>query len=238
MLAPCPTCRGDRNSKIHGSTKKTGSFDAGGVTEHYWKSAYLLECCGCETIYYCESYHDTLDCDYEVDRRTGEETIVYDKKTKTFPTAIEDDDIPAWVSKLYRINPILSNIMLEVYAARKNNCLVLSAIGLRTALDTASDALKIDPAITMEEKLDKLLSGGWIGETEHLTLKTVVNAGNAAAHRGWVPVLDELQHLVMTLEGFIHRTFIIGKNALGVEKSIPPKQKRLKTPAVESVSST
>ena len=84
-----------------------------------------------------------------------------------------------------RIDGQLHGILSEMYTAYDNRSYILTAVGLRTALDRGTEVLGIDPAITFAEKLDALKDGGWIGDTERDILEVVTDAGNAAAHRGW-----------------------------------------------------
>ena len=86
--------------------------------------------------------------------------------------------------------------------------------------------LGIDPAITFAEKLIALKAGGWIGDTEKDILEVVTDAGNAAAHRGWSPSGREVADLLVALELFLQKAFIVGKKALGIKARIPTKPKR------------
>ncbi|WP_084739492.1 DUF4145 domain-containing protein [Frigidibacter mobilis] len=108
---------------------------------------------------------------------------------------------------------------------------ILTAIGLRTALDRGTEVLGIDPAKAFSEKLAELQSAGWIGSTEHDILNVITDAGNAAAHRAWSPEKHEIAQLLYAMEVFIQRAFIVGKNALSVKQSIPSKPKRKKVAA-------
>ncbi len=111
-----------------------------------------------------------------------------------------------------------------------------SAIGLRTALDRATEVLGVDPAITFAEKLDALVEGGWIGQTEKEILYVVTDAGNAAAHRGWAPDSHEIADLLTALSLFLQKAFIVGKKALSVKSTIPGKPKRRKDAVTTDIS--
>jgi len=115
-----------------------------------------------------------------------------------------------------------------MYVAYDHSANILTAVGLRTALDRATEVLGVDPAISFEEKLAELKNGGWIGETEHGILDVITNAGNAAAHRGWSPSKEDVGKLLTAMEAFLHRAFIVGQDALAIRANIPPKPKRQK----------
>ena len=113
-----------------------------------------------------------------------------------------------------------------MYVAYDNQSYILTAIGLRTALDRATEILEIDPALTFEKKLTALGEGGWIGDTEKALLEVVTDAGNAAAHRGWSPESHEVAALLSALELFLQKAFIVGKKALSLKANIPAKAVR------------
>jgi hypothetical protein len=132
---------------------------------------------------------------------------------------------PAWLGALHGVDPQLRVILNEMYLALDNQANILAAIGLRTALDRATEVLGINPATGFPAKLAALRAGGWIGDTEHDVLGVVTDAGNAAVHRGWSPSDEDLAKLVQVMEAFIHKAFVIGKGALEIKASIPARPK-------------
>ena len=71
--------------------------------------------------------------------------------------------------------------MLEMYVALDNDLRVVSAIAARTVFDSASELLGIEPAISFQEKLDRLGANGKISIDEEHTLQILVDAASAAA---------------------------------------------------------
>jgi hypothetical protein len=57
-------------------------------------------------------------------------------------------------------------------------------------------------------------------------LSVLADAGSAAAHRGWKPTEDDIDHLIDTLENFLHRVFVLKHNVREVKKNIPPRAGR------------
>jgi hypothetical protein len=133
-----------------------------------------------------------------------------------------------WFDGIAKVDIQLSNILAEMYVAYDSESYILTAVGLRTALDRATEVLKIDPAISFEEKLTSLKNDGLIGEAEMEVLSVVTDAGNAAAHRGWTPDAMQVSHLITAMEVFLQRAIIVGKEALKIKDKIPPKPKRKK----------
>lgn len=185
----------------------------------------LLECMGCETVFYHLSASDSESWDFRYNPITEKEEVFYPITITTYP-ATPKEERPDWTWSLVSIDSSLYEIMNEVYDAQKGNSLILAAVGLRTALDRTAVILKIDPGHTLEDKLEKLIELGYVGGQELEVLKIVIDAGSAAAHRGWSPNDKEFKNLLTALEQFIHRAVVIGQEPLGIAKSIPAKQPR------------
>lgn len=115
-----------------------------------------------------------------------------------------------------------------MYAALDNDLRVVAAVAARTAFDRASELLGIDPAIGFQEKLDSLGANGKISIDEESTLQVLVDAGNAAAHRGWRPKPEELSTMIDVVESFLHRSFIVGDGVAKLKAAVPPKPVRNK----------
>jgi len=230
VKAHCPECDGERNCTEHGNTYKSWDWEDkyhghsmnGGVTHS------ILECLGCETVFYQTESWNSEDVDHYYDAY-GQERMESAKELATYPKP-EAKNKPVWFDAMQKKDAQLHNILSQMYIALDNRAHILTAIALRTALDRATEVLGIDPAKTFDEKLNELRDGGWIGQTERDILGVVTDAGNAAAHRGWEPDGKEVGQLVSSMEVFLHRAFIVGQEALGIKGNIPAKPKRLPAP--------
>lgn len=229
MKAHCPRCDGERVCDIHGKHDQPFEFGDEGHHDRGQMDHRLLQCRGCETVFYWKSSWDTQSYDHHYNNVTGEEELQVDVRTQTYPFPEKKSARPDWVWALYRTDIVLSKIMDEVYQAADLRAFILASVGLRTALDRSAEILEIEPAISMIEKVSALLKGGWIGETESENLLVVAEAGNAAAHRGWSPEEEDFRPLLTTLEHFIERAILTGKSAQKVSSKIPAKPKRPKS---------
>ncbi len=185
----------------------------------------LLQCLGCETVFYLHNSWNDEDFDYWVDA-DGTERREANRTKTTYPKPVGQR--PQWLEALGKKDHDLKNILDQVYTAADAECLILASIGIRTAVDRATEVLGIDPTEPFVKKLSELKSGGWIGDTEHDVLSVVTDAGSAAAHRGWEPDDHEFAKLMMAVEMFIPRAILFGKDVLDVKKAIPPKKNRIK----------
>lgn len=228
--ANCPRCDGERVCIIHGEFDQPWSFDDG---RHYMEGQIdhkLVQCAGCETVFYHSSSWDSERCDYDYHHITGETVVSYPRKIVTFPLPEEKSQKPDWVWEIGKLDPQLYTILDETYKAREVNSFILASVGLRTAFDRVTEYLKIDAALSLEDKVKKLQLNGFIGETEAQTLRVLTDAGSAAAHRGWAPDQKTFKILIETLEQFIYRVVVTGKAALELTKEIPARPPRPKKP--------
>lgn len=186
----------------------------------------LLECRGCETVFYLSDAWDSESMDYYYGPN-GETMVEAERDKRTYPSPASQTK-PIWFDAIGKTDAQLQSILNEMYVAYDHGANILTAVGLRTALDRATEVIGIDPAMTFEEKLTELKNGGWIGATEHDILDVITNAGNAAAHRGWSPSKEDVGKLLTAMEAFLHRAFIVGQDALAIKANIPPKPKRKK----------
>tara|TARA_R110002124_G_scaffold45004_5_gene136585 strand:+ start:5565 stop:6311 length:747 start_codon:yes stop_codon:yes gene_type:complete len=221
----CPNCDGERACDLLGSKTTSWSWgDVDGGADHS-----LLQCRGCERVFYLKDSWDSDSIDHWYDER-GDEQSGLDRTITTYPKP-ESKTKPVWVNALWQKDSQLGAILDETYLAYDSGLNILTSVGLRTALDRATEVLQIDPAISFEEKLRELHKGGWIGDTEKEILEVVINAGSAAAHRAWRPSAAELTQLVSVMEIFLQKAFIVEKKALSIKAKLPAKPKRQKKPA-------
>jgi len=230
IKAPCPTCNGDTNCVVHGEVdqpweQEFGENSVSGQSDHK-----LLECCGCNAVFYYRSSWDTEDWDERYNSKSGQSEIYHPVRVETYPTPMRKNEREKWITALHKIDWPLNNIMDEMYKAADNGSFILASVGLRTALDRSMEILGIDPGHFLTDKLKSLKEHGFIGPSEHETLSVVAEAGNAAAHQAWSPDRGEFAHLLVVLEQFIHRNVVVGQKALSVKNNIPAKQTRPKKP--------
>lgn len=130
---------------------------------------------------------------------------------------------PGWVSKLPDAE--LRNVLVEVYDARENGFLVLPLIGARTAFDRAMFLKVGDPQGGFKAKLNALKSAGLIDDRSIEILQPMIDAGNAAAHRGMIPTPDVLEAVINEMQRQLHDWFIRDDDASLVRKATPKRSK-------------
>lgn len=201
----CPHCGPDRISKLNGSHRYSWSDDDSGVSGA--TDTALLSCRGCD-----HAFVRIRDWCTEDDGPT----INY------WPTPMKKEP-PKWLHKISYENRQLASLVSNVYHAVSSDLRVLAAIGIRTAFDMSSKSLGVDPNLSFNQKLSELLKLGKIGTEEKDILDTLIDAGSAAAHRGWVPDSQQLDTMTDTMENFLYRTFVLGAEAKRLKEKVPPR---------------
>ena len=209
----CPECGGKRADIVCQHEERHEDPD-------FHESMYysILECRGCGEHYFKTCYMDSYD--YSMSEEHG---YVINKREKYWPpSGIRKK--PKWEGRLFHKDAVLRSLFNDVYVALDNNLGVLATIGMRTVFDRASELLGIDPEMPFAGKLASLEKDDRITGQEKSVLEVLVEAGSAAAHRGWSPEPRQLDAMMAILEGFIHRAFILPD--LGVELGMQvPKRK-------------
>lgn len=214
----CPDCGSNRADvkERHLVNVNTEVYDSHTVYS-------ILECRGCGTVYfkYChsnsEDQHDYYD-------HNGEHQTEYIETVRFWPPS-SGRKKPEWLDDLKLEDWILGSLLSDVFTAISNDLDVLAAIGIRTTFDRATELIKIDPGLTFNEKLKALQEEGHITIKELSALKVLVDAGSAAAHRGWRPKAAHLDDMMSILESFLYRTFLLTEVAGQLEKNVPARQK-------------
>jgi hypothetical protein len=173
--------------------------------------------------------------DYRILACRGCSTVYFQTTTATFGAGPEDVRYwpppskrvrPNWLWKLWKADRDLADLFGDIYTAMDGDLGVLAAIGVRTVFDRASELLGVDPAQTFAEKLTALTQLGKVGTDERFMLDVLIDAGGAAAHRGWKPSWEELDAMMGIIEQFLYRAFILPAQAQELHLAVPPKPKR------------
>jgi hypothetical protein len=216
----CPTCRGTRNSWVRGR-HHTSWKDPEHPIDGY-DTYYILECGGCATSFFRRDSYFSEDDAYGYHPQTGETVVIPTIRTTYWPP-LERRSRPDWLQIVEHRDPVLNSLFGQLYTALDSGLTVLAAIGVRTAFDRATVGLGIDPMKRFDQKLQALFEGGWIGETEKDILAALIDAGSAAAHRGWSPETHQLDTMMSVMEGFLDRHFVQRERASALRDSTPKR---------------
>ncbi len=209
VRAHCPTCGPDRNARVLCEHEESWGDDEAVGTSHY----RVLKCAGCDRVFVQRE-----EIEFDVDRPDRSRSFYW-------PSAVVHSP-PRWINRILERDDTLYELLQETYEALNDDLRVTAALAMRTAFDRASELLGIDPALPFSQKLSELHQRGRIGKEEQDSLSALVDAGSAAAHRAWRPSVEQLKTMISIVEGFLHHTLLLNKDAQKLKHGVPGKPPR------------
>lgn len=171
------------------------------ITATIWK---LSKCKGCEQI------------NIEITSRTNPDGS--DDKVLHFPKKIIRKT-PDWID----IIPIkYLKIMNEIYQAIDYDLYTLALIGTRTLLDQFITD-KIGDIGTFKQKINALQQNNFITQNKIQVIEVALDAGNAAAHRGYTPDKKTLFQVLDIVENLLHSE-LVDRPINDIRTKIPNKR--------------
>jgi hypothetical protein len=158
----------------------------------------------------------TQDCCTEYERVYGD--------IKVFPKPSERL-VPEWHIRLE--NHVISDLMIQSCKAFNEELYSLALMGYRAIIDSWLDD-KVGNIGNFSKKLDEAKTKGHIDDSQKSSLKVLVDAGHAAAHRGWKPTKEESQ-IVMDCVDCILKELLptpitdLSQKISNIERVIPPR---------------
>lgn len=204
----CPDC--NRNQICNVVGHKHTSWDSEDRDMWATDDYYILECRGCEAVFF---QHSSFFSEYEAP------TVQHWPPEQTRAE-------PQWLSvtNFRKASPVYRR-MKDVYGALNAGLSVPAAGAMRTAFDVVATHMGVDPKLPFAGKLNDLVARGELSVKDRDTLNVLVEAGSASLHRGWEPNSDDLQTLAHILESFVERHFIVSAGANKLSQSVPKKTK-------------
>ena len=201
----CNRCAGETKHLVLASRRVDDSEILDDFGEIRWWDLYeLIECCGCENV----SMRQT---DYF--EPTQEETVV------TYPPKVLRRR-PHWLNQLP--DPIVV-IMEQTYQSLDVNGRALALMGARTAVDMVMTD-KVGDVGSFNNKLDKLEQTGVIGSQNREVLEAALDAGNAAAHRGYQPSKDDVNAVMDIVENLLQASYHLDSLAKRLKDTTPSRK--------------
>lgn len=228
IRAHCATCKGDRNCEIKGHYSETGSIADENI---YWEvNWFILMCCGCDHVF-CQTIATDSERIHQYYDRNGTHVVEQNEVIDTWP-ARSKRQVPEWfehgtVETDIPNTRALASSLSELYGALDNEIRVLSSIGIRTSFDIAAGLLGVGSEKSFREKLDDLVAQHHITEADKVHIETLVDAGSAAAHRGWKPTFDDIDVLMTALENFIYNAMIVPARKRAHESKLADLKKKV-----------
>lgn len=227
----CNVCKGKTNHFVRGKYVKTDHVEYAPVS--FVQELMMIECCGCENLALVKKTHFSEDVDYDYDPGTGKEIIIPNWDEVIYPPVTYRTP-PTWFDDLP--DPTLQEISGEIYKSLQSGSHYLATFGSRTLIDRLI-VLTVGDKGNFAKGLAALLAEGKISLHERDILEPVVQAGHAAAHRGWAPTKEQIAIILDTVEGLIHRLLVLPKLAEELEEAVPGRGATAKAKAVTTIPS-
>lgn len=193
----CPRCQQMTNHKCLSTHNQTSEYDA----DFHWEENYeTIECLGCENIQFRNRYsHEDMirysDDGYEQN---------YDE-SKYYPKYLTNHIV---LKNIYHLPDKIRIIYSETLEALKNNCYLLSGVGLRAIIE----AICIDQDIagrSLDLKINNLVRNKLITEKDGHRLHTIRFLGNDSVHDMDVPKEKKLRIALDIAENLLKNLYLI-----------------------------
>jgi hypothetical protein len=126
--------------------------------------------------------------------------------------------------ELARVLPTDQVILLrEVIKAVENELLTLASMGLRAVIDMVCTDQIGDPG-GFQKKVDALLKAGIITKVQSSILLTVVDVGNASAHRGYAPDNSDINTVIGVVEDLLKCVYLHPSRAAVLAQKTPARR--------------
>lgn len=123
-------------------------------------------------------------------------------------------------------------MLAEIYAALDIEAYTLVAIGIRTVIDVLASKTVGDVG-GFNQKLDALERDGWLSRLDKKRIQIVVDAGSAAAHRGFRASPSDVEHMLDSVEHLLRSRYVLDTQAKALKRAIPKRRPKRK-PASKS----
>jgi len=175
----------------------------------WWTDTYdVLQCRGCGAVCLRDTYEDAAG----------------DKQVSYYPPPVSRR-APSW---RFRLPSDMRELLDEVYTALHYNGRRLALMGVRTLVDMLM-LKEIGDVGTFEKKLEGLQDQGVIAERSREVLSAALDAGNAAAHRGYKPNPEDLNAVMDIVENLLQATYHLSELSARIKKATPAKPKKMPT---------
>ena len=206
----CNKCLGKTNhSLVHEIQGNRGSESDGDFTFEWNTSYAVLQCDGCQEVVLRRTYGDS-EIEYPV--------VSYFPPPTSRPP-------PTW---LYNLPGKLSMLLREIYRSLDAGNTWLSMMGARTLVDLVL-VEKLGDEGSFEAKLKKLEEQHLISAPGRVVLDAALDAGNAAAHRGYAAKPTQVNAVMDIVENLLQAVYVLPDMAEDLKNSTPARPSRKKT---------
>jgi hypothetical protein len=174
----------------------------------------MVRCCGCDDIHYLSETWFSEDTD-----EYGRPNI----DAKRYPPAMTRRH-PEWLNDW--LSPLpgdIRDLLQEIYISLHNNNLRLCALGIRALVEQLI-LTKISDTGKLGKNITAFFEAGYVAPKDQDQFRDkVIEVGNAAMHRAYTPVYDDIGTLLDITEVLIATIFVHPERARELGKGMPTR---------------
>jgi hypothetical protein len=207
----CNECRRKTEHRLIKSFKGDSGSEEHEDYSIWWDTTYdVLQCCGCRAALLVRTFDFSEDPDLSVNY---------------FPPRVSRHS-PKWKINL---PPELMLLLEEVYKALDGNNRRLPMMGARTLVDMLM-VEKVGDLGSFGAGLKELENQGFISSKNREVLEAALDAGSAAAHRGYASKTEEVNIVMDIVENMLQAVYVLQDAAQKLKISTPPRPQRKPKP--------
>lgn len=198
----CPICQLKTNHKSLFEQSKHSEHD----DEFHWSEYFeIIECLGCENLQF--RIRNSNEEMINQDPYTGE--IEHYEDVKYYPRNLLTHTV---LDKIYYLPDKIRVVYIETIEALKNNCYLLSGVGLRAVIEAICLAQNITGR-NLEIKINNLVKNKLITEKDGHRLHSIRFLGNDSVHEMEIPKEQKLRIAIEIVEHMLKNLYLIDIDA-------------------------
>jgi len=202
--APCRNCLRETNHEVVATRVQKDETEISTGQLIWWKDTYeMLQCAGCGAASLRHTHFFSED---------PESDVAY------YPPPVSRPP-PMWRGKL---PPHVRSLLQEVYSSLHADSRRLAVMGARTLVDMML-LEKVGDVGSFRDKLAQLETLGFVGTRSREFLAAALDAGSAAAHRGFEPEKEQLGHVMDIVENLLQAVYALESAAADLRGATPPR---------------
>ena len=171
---------------------------------HWEENFEVIECLGCENIQFRKRYSSE-----DMIREDENGSYEWYEESKYYPRNLLYHKI---LGSIYLLPDKIRIVYIETIEALKNNCYILSSVGLRAIIEAICLEQKISGK-NLEIKTNNLVKNKLITENDGNRLHSIRFLGNDSVHQMEVPSEEKLRVALDIIEHMIKNLYLINIKA-------------------------
>ncbi len=198
----CNSCRSETLHRVLKTSEDKGEAEIESVGSVSWVTKFeMLECRGCKEVVLRRTYWFSEEPETDV---------------RYFPPAVSRHP-PDW---RYHIPHRMMILLGEIYRALDADNRALPMMGARALVDMVM-VDKVGDVGEFGTKLKRLREEGFISSKNQEILDIALDAGSAAAHRGFAPKESDVHVVMDIVENLLQSVYVFDKTAREIKKATP-----------------